>query len=161
MFLWVYVVCITRLLGLAVLCRLMVLLNLVFPGRMFGEICCAPVSWVPSLFTRMLGPLCSTVWAADAGRPPNCPPTTGLCNSDTVSYLTLPRISLQRLLVLQVWCRKLLSNGRLFNALAGRAGLEEVLESELGKCSPSTHSGCSTDTQGVFNADLNRTPQGP
>lgn len=44
MFLWVYVVCITRLLGLAVLCRLMVLLNLVFPGRMFGEICCAPVS---------------------------------------------------------------------------------------------------------------------
>lgn len=44
MFLWVYVVCIARLLELAVLCTLMVLLNLVFPGRMFGEFCCAPVS---------------------------------------------------------------------------------------------------------------------
>lgn len=117
----VHVVCTTRVLELAVLCRLMVLLNLAFPGRMFGEFCCAPVSWVQSLFTRMLGPLCSTVWAADTGRPPNCPPTTGLCNSDTVSYLTLPRISLQRLLVLQAGCGTLVSNGRLFNALAGWA----------------------------------------
>ena len=91
---------------------------------------------------------------------PNCPPTTGLCNSDNVCYLTLPRISLQRLLVLQAGCQKLLSNGRLFNALAGRARVQEVLESEFGKCSPSTHSGCSTDTQGMFNADLNRTTQG-
>lgn len=43
MFLWVYVVCITGLLELAVLCRLMVLLNLVFPGRMFA-VCLFPES---------------------------------------------------------------------------------------------------------------------
>lgn len=40
----VYTVCITSLLELTVLCRLMILLNVVFPGRMFGELCWAPVS---------------------------------------------------------------------------------------------------------------------
>lgn len=44
MFLQMYVVCIIMLLKLAVLCRLMVLLNLVFPGRMFCEFCCVSVS---------------------------------------------------------------------------------------------------------------------
>lgn len=123
MFLQVHVVCIIMLLELAVFCRLMVLLNLVFPGRMFCDFCCVSVSWVQSLFTRMLWPLCSTVWAAETGRSPNCPPTMRLCNSEPVSYLTLLRISLQRPLVLKMGCRKLLSNGRLFNALSGRAGV--------------------------------------
>lgn len=124
--------------------------GIVESGASWQDVCCVPVSWVQSLFTRMLGPLCSTVWAADTGRLPNCPPTTGFSNSDTVSYLTLPRISLQRLLVLQVECRKLLSNGRLFSALTGGAGVHEALESEFGKCSPSTHSGCFADTRGMF-----------
>lgn len=159
MFLQVYVVCIIMLLELAVLCRLMVLLNLVFPGRMFCDFCCVSVSWVQSLFTRMLWPLCSTVWAAETGRSPNCPPTTRLCNSEPLSYLTLLRISLQRPLVLKMGCRKLLPNGD--SLMLYLAGLEyRFLESQLGKHSSSTHSDCSTDTQGMFNSDLNRRRQG-
>lgn len=143
MFLQVYVVCIIMLLELAVLSRLMVLLNLVFPGRMFCEFCCVSVSWVQSLFTRTLQPLCSSVWAAETGRSPNCPPATTLCNSEPVSYL---RISLQRPLVLKMGCRKLLSNGRLFNALSGRVGVQEI----FGKHSSSTHSGWSMTLRGCL-----------
>lgn len=147
-----------RFLELAVFCRLMVLLNLVFPGRMFGEFCCAPVSWGQALFTRMLGPLQHSrgCWH---GQVPSVPPTTGLCSSD--SLLSHP------------------SKNFSTKAACFASGVwEAAVKWETVKCSswqgwstggfgvrawkmqPHTHSGCSTDTQGMLNADLNRTRQG-
>lgn len=43
-FVSVHTMCITSLLALVVLGRLMILLNVVLPGRMFGEVCWTPVS---------------------------------------------------------------------------------------------------------------------